>query len=50
MHPVPINPGVYGLSNAMLDTPWPKVRNGVAAFAQVLAMDNGKLNHHEHYF
>jgi uncharacterized protein with NRDE domain len=50
MNPVPVNPGVYGLSNAMLDTPWPKVRSGVASFAQALAMDTGKLNHPEHYF
>lgn len=50
MNPAPVIPGVYGLSNAMLDTPWPKVRTGVAAFAQALAMDSGNLNHPEHYF
>jgi uncharacterized protein with NRDE domain len=50
MNPAPVIPGVYGLSNAMLDTPWPKVRTGVASFAQALAMDSGKLNHPEHYF
>ena len=37
-------PGVYGLSNAMLDTPWPKVNHRVAAFAQTLAMDQGRLH------
>jgi uncharacterized protein with NRDE domain len=47
--PVKIKPGIYGLSNAMLDTPWPKVRNAVGHFAQTLAMDHGKLNHPEHY-
>ncbi len=47
--PVKINPGIYGLSNSMLDTPWPKVRLGVAHFAQAIAMDLGKLNHPEHY-
>lgn len=26
--PVPLAPGVYGLSNARLDTPWPKVLRG----------------------
>jgi uncharacterized protein with NRDE domain len=42
-------PGVYGLSNAMLDTPWPKVNHRVAAFAQTLAMDNGQLKNSDHY-
>lgn len=50
VHPVTIDPGIYGLSNAMLDTPWPKVRQGVAQFAQAIAMDQGKFNHPEHYF
>lgn len=26
-------PGIYGLSNAFLDTPWPKVTRGITAFA-----------------
>ena len=47
--PVKVNPGIYGLSNSMLDTPWPKVRLGVAHFAQAIAMDQGKFNHPEHY-
>ena len=47
--PVKIDPGIYGLSNAMLDTPWPKVRQGVAQFAQAIAMDQGSFNHPEHY-
>ncbi len=42
-------PGVYGLSNAMLDTPWPKVNHRVAAFAQTLAMDSGQLKNLDHY-
>ncbi len=29
-------PGVYGLSNALLDTPWPKVVGGKAALAQIV--------------
>lgn len=41
--PSPVAPGVHGLSNAALDTPWPKVRNGVAAFTEVLRTDNGEL-------
>jgi len=26
--PTPLSPGIYGLSNHQLDTPWPKVRKG----------------------
>lgn len=44
-----LTPGVYGLSNAMLDTPWPKVNHRVAAFAQTLAMDSGELKNADHY-
>jgi uncharacterized protein with NRDE domain len=47
--PAPLSPGVYGLSNAMLDTPWPKVNHRVAAFAQVLAMDHGQLKSADQY-
>jgi len=35
--PRALTPGIYGLSNALLDTPWPKVTRGVAAFACQLA-------------
>jgi uncharacterized protein with NRDE domain len=35
--PRPLAPGIYGLSNAFLDTPWPKVMRAVARFACVLA-------------
>jgi uncharacterized protein with NRDE domain len=45
----PLEPGVYGLSNAMLDTPWPKVNHRVAAFAQALAMDQGQLTNADQY-
>ncbi len=31
--------GIYGLSNGLLDTPWPKVRAGRAAFARLLQRD-----------
>ncbi len=30
-------PGIYGLSNALLDTPWPKLTRAVAAFACQMA-------------
>ncbi|MBK9245800.1 MAG: NRDE family protein [Burkholderiales bacterium] len=35
--PQPLAPGIYGLSNAYLDTPWPKVVRAVSAFACALA-------------
>jgi uncharacterized protein with NRDE domain len=47
--PNALDAGVYGLSNAMLDTPWPKVTHRVAAFAQTLAMDQGNLKHVDQY-
>lgn len=33
-------PGLYGLSNHLLDTPWPKVRRGKQALAALLADDS----------
>jgi uncharacterized protein with NRDE domain len=50
IYPTAISAGLYGLSNAMLDTPWPKVRSGVAQFAQALARDSGKFNQDAMYF
>ncbi len=35
--PQSLAPGVYGLSNARLDTPWPKLTRGRARFAQLVA-------------
>ena len=35
--PQRLAPGVYGLSNAFLDTPWPKVTRAVARFACQIA-------------
>jgi uncharacterized protein with NRDE domain len=32
-----LSPGVYGVSNALLDTPWPKVERGKAALREALA-------------
>ena len=34
--PQPLSPGVYGLSNAGLDTPWPKLLRAKAALTEVL--------------
>ena len=47
MNPQRLNPGIYGLSNGMLDTPWPKVQHRVGAFAQLLAMDTGQFKRSE---
>jgi len=33
----PLEPGLYGLSNHLLDTPWPKVLRGKQAMADLLA-------------
>jgi uncharacterized protein with NRDE domain len=41
--PQKLKPGLYGLSNALLDTPWPKVRSRVGALCEVLAADRGQL-------
>jgi len=35
--PRPLESGIYGLSNGLLDTPWPKVVRGKAALADVIA-------------
>lgn len=34
--PAPVSPGIHGLSNAALDTPWPKVVHGRAALREVI--------------
>jgi len=34
---LPLDTGIYGVSNAALDTPWPKVVNGKHRFADALA-------------
>ncbi len=38
-----LQPGLYGLSNARLDTPWPKVSRGKRGLAAVL--DEGSVDH-----
>ena len=37
--PLKLGPGIYGVSNALLDTPWPKLTRGVAEFSCLLAAD-----------
>ncbi len=49
MNPQHLTPGIYGLSNGMLDSPWPKVQHRVGAFAQLLAMDTGSFQRADHY-
>ncbi len=49
MNPQALKPGVYGLSNGMLDSPWPKVQHRIGAFAQLLAMDTGQFKRAENY-
>jgi uncharacterized protein with NRDE domain len=49
MNPQSLKPGIYGLSNALLDTPWHKVQHRVGAFAQMLAMDTGNFQKTEQY-
>ena len=41
--PLRLQPGTYGLSNARLDTPWPKVVLGKARLGELLA--NGPADH-----
>lgn len=36
----PIAPGIHGLSNHLLDTPWPKVTSGKAAVTAALELDD----------
>ncbi|MFO7570442.1 MAG: NRDE family protein [Smithellaceae bacterium] len=38
-----IRPGVYGLSNRLLDTPWPKVRRGKAMMREALTRKGDAL-------
>ncbi len=42
-----LGPGVYGLSNHLLDTPWPKVLRGKEHFSQLV---NGGVIDHDRYF
>jgi uncharacterized protein with NRDE domain len=42
--PQRLQPGIYGLSNARLDTPWPKVDRGKRKLQELLASDQA-LDH-----
>jgi len=37
--------GIYGLSNATLDTPWPKLLQCRNALGQILAQSTNEVNH-----
>ena len=37
--PKPLAPGLYGLSNHLLNTSWPKVTRGLRSFSEVVASD-----------
>ncbi len=37
---VKLTPGIYGLSNHLLDTPWPKVEKSKKSFNNILTKDN----------
>lgn len=41
---VKVEPGIHGLSNAFLDTPWPKIRKGKAGIKQLVSGE-GELFH-----
>ena len=41
--PQPITPGVHGLSNHLLDEPWPKVERGVALLQSLLQADEPEI-------
>jgi uncharacterized protein with NRDE domain len=43
--PVELGPGIYGLSNHLLDTPWPKVEKAKETLAEIVSHD--EPTHHE---
>lgn len=42
-----LSPGIFGLSNALLDTPWPKLTKGKRMFSAILDGDNNRDELHE---
>jgi uncharacterized protein with NRDE domain len=42
--PSPLQPGIHGLSNRLLNTPWPKVRNGKFKLTTILAGDENDID------
>ena len=47
--PIQLGTGFYGLSNAMLDTPWPKISNTLPDFKKTLELDMGDFSNPEIY-
>ena len=43
--PQALDEGIYGLSNHLLDSPWPKVVSGKAEFAELIARDELNIEH-----
>jgi uncharacterized protein with NRDE domain len=41
---VKLEPGTYGLSNALLDTPWPKVKRGKEKFTSAINQDEIEIS------
>lgn len=42
--PSPVQPGIHGLSNHLLDTHWPKVRDGKSMMAAILADNDADIH------
>ena len=40
----PIAPGVHGLSNRLLNEPWPKVLNGISVLSSLLGSDESEIS------
>ncbi len=43
-HDVPLKPGIHGLSNALLNTPWPKVVRAKAAMERIISSPDPQIN------
>lgn len=50
IEPLRLLPGIYGISNASLDTPWPKLTSGLADFSLAIKRDKGDMDNSKHYF
>ena len=46
MNGMPLKPGFYGVSNALLDTPWPKLTHAVSRFEKLVSQNSQE----EHFF
>jgi uncharacterized protein with NRDE domain len=38
-----LEPGIYGLSNHLLDTPWPKIRSGISCLESLVTAEDAAL-------